>query len=76
MPSSPLLDALEKAVIKDRYTSMLGFPKGLVFLLWLLASSVGRGRPSTEELTLQADQNYPRIWDSFTKSQRIKKIPH
>lgn len=30
MPSSPLLDALEKAALKDGYDSMLGFPKKLV----------------------------------------------
>lgn len=29
--SSPPLDALENAVMKDRYTSMLGFPKELLF---------------------------------------------
>lgn len=31
VPSRTLLDALEKAVIKDRYISMLGFPKELLF---------------------------------------------
>lgn len=40
LPSSPLLDALEKAVRKVRYTSTLGFPKELLgffcFGFWYL----------------------------------------
>lgn len=50
--SSPLSDALEKAVIKDRHISMLGFPRRAVgffclvlFFLWCLAFSVERGIP-------------------------------
>lgn len=54
VPPNPLLNALEKAVTKDRYTSMPGFPKDLVFFwfgFWCLV---------WEEVALNRRVDFPR----------------